>query len=94
MLTSEPEADDGRSLDLNAQYFSYNKKYMSSIDFLKIPRLDWDDRRIEYDMIAEKYGNEGSPTEAGAGPSDFISFAEPINNANQQKLPPKLIVSG
>lgn len=94
MLTSEPEADDGRSLDLNAQYFSYNKKYMSTIDFLKIPRLDWDDRRIEYDMIAEKYAKEASPNEAGVSPSAFISFADPNNNAAQQKLPPKLIVSG
>ena len=92
MLMSEP--DDGRSLDLNAQYFSYNKKYMSSIDFLKIPRLDWDDRRIEYDMIAEKYAKEASSTAAGVSPSDFMSFADPSNNMNQQKLPPKLIVSG
>lgn len=93
MLMSEP--DDGRSLDLNAQYFSYNKKYMSSIDFLKIPRLDWDDRRIEYDMIAEKYAKEATSTEtAEVGPSGFMSFAEPNNNMNQQKLPPKLIVSG
>ena len=27
---------------------------MSSIDFLKIPRLDWDDRRIEYEIAADQ----------------------------------------
>lgn len=59
MVSPEFEYDDSRSLDLNAQYFSYDKKYMSSIDFLKIPRLDWDDRRIEYEM-AEKFYSSGN----------------------------------
>lgn len=59
MISPEFGHDDGRSLDLNAEYFSYDRKYMSSIDFLKIPRLDWDDRRIEYEM-AEKFYNTGN----------------------------------
>jgi hypothetical protein len=58
MLSSEPAADTGRSLDLNSQYFAYNKKYMSSIDFLKIPKLDWDDRRIEYEIVADKSNDQ------------------------------------
>ena len=32
---------------------------MSSIDFLKIPRLDWDDRRIEYEIASEILTGEG-----------------------------------
>ena len=36
------------SIDLNASHFNYSQKYMSSINFLKVPMLDWDDRRIEY----------------------------------------------
>ena len=36
------------SIDLNASHFNYSQKYMSSIEFLKVPMLDWDDRRIEY----------------------------------------------
>jgi hypothetical protein len=69
MLSSEPEAGSGRSLDLNSQYFAYNKKYMSSIDFLKIPRLDWDDRRIEYEIAADKSNGQDGP-QAVAGQKD------------------------
>ena len=53
MLSSEP-VQESNSIDLNSQYFGYSQKYMSSIDFLKIPRLDWDDRRIEYEITADK----------------------------------------
>ena len=59
MLSSEPDVGAGRILDLNSQYFGYNKKYMSSINFLKIPRLDWDDRRIEYEIAANNSNNYG-----------------------------------
>ena len=38
------------SVDLNEEYFLYSYKRMTSMDFLKAPRLDWDDRKIEYNL--------------------------------------------
>ena len=94
MQSSEAEASAGRSLDLNSQYFGYNKKYMSSIDFLKIPRLDWDDRRIEYEIAADK-SNAQDGVQALAGQKD-ASQASAAQNGSQAtaRLPKKLIVSG
>ena len=94
MLSSEAEAGAGRSLDLNSQYFGYNKKYMTSIDFLKIPRLDWDDRRIEYEIAADK-SNAQDGVQALAGQKD-ASQPSAAKNGSQAaaRLPKKLIVSG
>ena len=36
------------SIDLNKKYFMYRQFYMNSIDHICMPRLNWDDRRIEY----------------------------------------------
>jgi hypothetical protein len=49
------------SIDLNAQHFIYSQKYMSAINFLKVPMLDWDDRRIEYQIASEIYRNSIDP---------------------------------
>ena len=49
------------SIDLNAQHFVYSQKYMKSINFLKVPMLDWDDRRIEYQIASEIYRNSIDP---------------------------------
>jgi len=94
MLGSESEAGTGRSLDLNSQYFAYNKKYMSSIDFLKIPRLDWDDRRIEYEIAAESKNQDGLQSVPGHKDAS-LQPAEAKSGAHAtQRLPKKLIVSG
>ena len=92
MLSSESEAGPGRNLDLNSQYFAYNKKYMSSIDFLKIPRLDWDDRRIEYEIAADKSKVQDGQQSLAGQKDPSVKDADPKNGT--PRLPKKLIVSG
>jgi hypothetical protein len=43
-------------LDINQKYFIFSKKHMTAIDHIKVPRLNWDDRHIEYQVANQKYG--------------------------------------
>ena len=47
-------------IDVDALYFEICSKKMVSVDFLKCPRLDWDDRKIEYHVAQEIYQRETS----------------------------------
>jgi hypothetical protein len=47
------DEQQGRSkIDLDEVYFKPNGKSMKSIDFLRVPRLDWDHREITYDFVS------------------------------------------
>lgn len=39
---------DKGELDINKRFFIYDKKHLTSISHIKMPRLNWDDRRIDY----------------------------------------------
>ena len=41
-------------LDINQKYFIFSKKHMTSIDHIMVPKLNWDDRRIELQMALQK----------------------------------------
>lgn len=49
-ITSSSETIEKASVDLDFNYFSLNNKVLESVDFLKIPKLDWDDRKIVHDI--------------------------------------------
>lgn len=45
-------------LDINQKYFIFSKKHMTSIDHIMVPRLNWDDRHIEYQIALQKFNNQ------------------------------------
>ena len=78
-------------LDINQKYFIFVKKHMTAIDHIKVPRLHWDDRRIEYQVAVHKMNQAKSRYS-----DDFQDKQDgPTFQAEAQALlPKKLIVCG
>ena len=77
-------------LDINQKYFIFSKKHMTSLDHIMVPKLNWDDRRIELQMALQKQNQQkNSDSETNFGSLSFQNQRE-----NQVILPKKLIVCG
>mmetsp|Transcript_30154 Transcript_30154/g.46067 ORF Transcript_30154/g.46067 Transcript_30154/m.46067 type:complete len:94 (+) Transcript_30154:1225-1506(+) len=76
-------ASKTKSIDLNESFFVYNNMIMESITDVRIPQLNWDDRKIEYFIAQQKFqakvqkAEDSKPIEYtnyltfGSGPNGF-----------------------
>lgn len=72
---------------------------MTTIDHIMVPRLNWDDRRIEYQIALQKYNNGQQNSSKAACdqsiPSNNLSnLSMQFAQESQALLPKKLIVCG
>ena len=80
-LNKSSETVEKCSHDMNLDYFMPNKKFMSSIDYLRVPRLDWDDRHIQYEV-------DFFPT------NELDLLAMNKDNKDLATIPKRIIVAG
>lgn len=79
-------------LDINQKYFIFSKKHMTCIDHIMVPRLNWDDRRIEYQIALQKYNNQQNHKSESMPNLNNIGLQ--YSPETQAVLPKKLIVCG
>lgn len=79
-LDQASEAKEMSAVDVARNYFLPQDTILQSIDFLNLPRLNWDDRQIQLSVIS----------------SDFSKPFESLDrsSAKQASLPKKLLIAG